>query len=222
MPRSDHPEPSRQEVKPWPVRREHFSRVQKQEWATLAAVHQLQGRARDRYRLGHPTSLGSEPGISSQPSDKISKRLRAIAKRDAISRQSARATCGRRRVRLQDRPAIRHRRGLCGARHGRRAGLSGGTESAAEASLRSQPVPFTLTKPRSLLAKAPLSRPPFLDALVCHTRNDRARRGDPGSHRCNLRRAAILDKNLRLSAETLNCVRVSTPARRSTTKEFFW
>jgi hypothetical protein len=90
-------------------------------------------------------------------------------------------------------------------------------------SLWSQPVSFSLTKPRSLLAKAPLSRPPFLDALVCHTRNDRARPGAPGAHRCNLRRAAILDKNLRLSAETLTYVRVSTPARRSTTKEsFFW
>jgi hypothetical protein len=37
------------------------------------------------------------------------------------------------------------------------SGFSGGTESAGGASLRSRPVPFTLTKPRSLPAKAPLA-----------------------------------------------------------------
>src|ERR1700731_3809202 len=81
MPRRDNSEPSRQQFKPWPLRREPFARVQKQEWATLAAFRQLQGRVRDRFRLGHPTSLGSEPEISSQAPYKISKQLRAIAKR---------------------------------------------------------------------------------------------------------------------------------------------
>src|ERR1700730_2606061 len=61
MPRRDNSEPSRQQFKPWPLRREPFARVQKQEWAPLAAFRQLQGRVRDRYRPGHPTSLGSEP-----------------------------------------------------------------------------------------------------------------------------------------------------------------
>jgi len=39
----------------------------------------------------------------------------------------------------------------------------------------------------------------------------------------NLRRAAILDKNLRLSAETLTSVRVSTPGRAAiqTEESFF-
>ena len=53
MPRRDNPILPGQQIKPWPLQREPFPRVQKQEWATFAAFHQLQGRIRDRYRLRH-------------------------------------------------------------------------------------------------------------------------------------------------------------------------
>ena len=53
MPRRDDPILPGQQFKPWPLRREPFASVQEQEWATVAAFHQLQGRTRDRYRLGH-------------------------------------------------------------------------------------------------------------------------------------------------------------------------
>jgi hypothetical protein len=53
MPRRDNPTIPGQQLEPWPLRREPFASVQEQEWATLAAFQQLQGRIRDRYRLGH-------------------------------------------------------------------------------------------------------------------------------------------------------------------------
>src|ERR1700730_10173945 len=53
MPGRDGPILPGQQIKPWPLQREPFARVQKQEWATFAAFHQLQGRIRDRYRLRH-------------------------------------------------------------------------------------------------------------------------------------------------------------------------
>src|SRR5690349_3524354 len=61
MPRRDYPISPGQEFEPRPLRCQPFTRVQKQEWAAITAFHQVQGRVRDRYRLDHLTSSGSDP-----------------------------------------------------------------------------------------------------------------------------------------------------------------
>src|SRR5580704_3655977 len=53
MPRRDNPILPGQQLEPWTLRREPFASVQEQEWAAVTAFHQLQGRPRNRHRLGH-------------------------------------------------------------------------------------------------------------------------------------------------------------------------
>src|SRR5215468_9033711 len=81
MPGCDDPKAAREQVEPGSLRRQALARVQEHERTAVATFHELKGRTRDRYRLGHMLFLMLGPS-EAQPS---LQRCIAVSKSRAVS-----------------------------------------------------------------------------------------------------------------------------------------